>query len=427
MSKSRLSWDDVDYCLPYDDGPDYGEGRAPLPFLSKDAYDWLSFANRWVLQYFKSIRRDILDDLISTLPYLSMHIVAGYVLKGVLTPFCAVSERQIIDDRGLSPFAERRVRHVLRVYELRCVNDNATYYARVTRAAINAGAKPLIRRIRTGDGARVSTYELLNIRPIDRHKLLYIDPEVPGVEGGGAAVDEDDKAVEVKLSDVESAAANSAPDVNFSTAIAVPCVEIGRDGGHPIRPDAAIDDRGAGVELDSGNSGPSSSSLEHHPSLEAETGRSLTEKDVEAIYAKLIEAFGKSPGTKDRETRDAFERLLARGYEPETIIDAARRYRMSSDPNKWRFPLRALEDPDWVRAYCGAPPKRVDPSWSLSTAAIGLAALRDRAGIVYGVLLKGPAGDTVDTGLTVAPGTSLEDIRKILRDQKDEIGRRLGL
>lgn len=418
----RNSWTDEPYCVPYDDYPHY-EGWPPMPILPPQAYEWLSYAILWVNAYFRDIRADITKGLFLTLPYLAMHIVPGYVMKETRKPFIGVSERQLVKELGYTDNSRRHVRNVLMTYSLECTPANGSLYAAATLSARKAGARPLIRIVRKGDGARVSSYEILDIRPIDASRLLAA-VGLSGVEGSRGSVDRGGLGAKPVASGVKLDIRNSTPASNYSILHAMASGELRPDEEPRVGRGAGDDAPGAGDESNSANSSLSPSLYDCHPSLEAgDEGR--TKERAAIAYDELIKAFGTSTGTKDAQTRAAFDRLLARGYDSETIIDAARRYRASPDRHQWRYPLKALEDPAWVTAYCGRIRRRADSGWTLDAAPMARTPLRDGTGLVYGVLVKDAFGEMRDTGLTVAPSASEDDVREMLRDQRDEVLKRL--
>lgn len=88
----------------------------------------------------------------------------------------------------------------------------------------------------------------------------------------------------------------------------------------------------------------------------------------EDCFRELLEIFPLEPGRCMPQTRKAYDGLVARGYTPQQLVEGARRCRAELPKSEApRFPMRFLEDPDAVRAWCGPTPERFDSKLLLET------------------------------------------------------------
>lgn len=238
---------------------------------------------------------------------------------------------------------------------------------RVTRAL--ALAKPFLRRITPGGGSSPSLYEFVGILPTEDKKSGEKNATISPSGCGGEDV-------------IASASAKTES-------------ELGPDENE------AVERGGDGVTL-------------------------------QQSFRQFLLAFGAGCGKREADTFARFCERIDEGFTPRAIIDAAERYRteplLSGFAQRWRYPLKFLDDNRQFSAYCRKSQRRTDGkrAWSLSRAKVTPCIERSQ----HAVVVYGPeAGQTVMIDLPESlHGADKGAIRKwLIRNHESKILREFGI
>ena len=192
---------------------------------------------------------------------------------------------------------------------------------------------------------------------------------------------------------------------------------------------------GAGPAQNRGETAVSASTnAEDGPQSDADgvTEEGEDEATLRESFGQFLLAFGAGCGKREADTFARFCKRVDEGFTPRAIIDAAERYRtgplLSGFAQRWRYPLKFLDDNRQFSAYCRKSQRRTagKRAWSLSRAKVTPCIERSR----HAVVVYGPsASQTLMIDLPESlHGADEGTVRNwLIRNHEDEILREFGI